>query len=242
MRSRSARIYAAIFVLSTLAFAACAVAALAWEEGGERDVHFVHWVHRTVPKGLVDLMRVATYLGSGSVLAPLAAAAALFLVRRGRPATAAFVVTALVASEAIDQALKAVFRRARPELENPFERLTTYSFPSGHAFAATATYGALAFVLASGRSWQQSALVATSAAILVVVVAASRVILGVHYLLDVLAGIAGGVGVLSALLIAFGGRVSRLGRNEQPERAGLDERDSARATPSASGRRSGRRR
>jgi undecaprenyl-diphosphatase len=222
MRSRRERIYAANLALSVVAFASFAVAALTWEEGAEHDVRFVRWVHGSVPNGLVHLMRILTYLGSGLVLAPLAVAAALILVRRGLPATAAFVATALVASEALDQALKAVFRRARPELENPFVRLTTYSFPSGHAFAATATYGALAVVLASGGPRGRRALLAAGAAVVVAVVAASRVILGVHYLLDVLAGVAGGVAVLSALLLVFGGRVSSRRRHEQPERPGLD--------------------
>ena len=221
MRSRTERIYAATLALSTVAFTAFAAAALAWEDGAELDVRFVRWVHRTAPHGLVELMRVLTYLGSGIVLPLLAAAAALVLVRRGLTASAAFVVISLLASEALDQAFKAAFRRARPDLENPFVRLTTYSFPSGHAFAATATYGALALVLASRAPQRRRAWILTVAAILVAIVAASRVILGVHYLFDVLAGIAGGVAVLSALLLAFRGRALGSRRDQQPQRAGL---------------------
>ena len=221
MRARSERTYAASLAFSTVAFAAFAAAALAWEDGAELDVRFVRWVHRSVPHGLVELMRVLTYLGSGIVLAPLAVAAALVLVRRGLPVSAAFVVIALLASEALDQAFKTAFRRARPELDNPFVRLTTYAFPSGHAFAATATYGALALVLASRSPPRRRAWLAAVAATLVAIVAASRVILGVHYLFDVLAGVAGGIAVLSALLLAFRGRALRSGRDEQPQRAGL---------------------
>lgn len=221
MRSRAEPIYAASLALSTVTFAAFAAAALAWEDGAELDVRFVRWVHRTVPHGLVELMRALTYLGSGVVLGPLAVAAALILVRRARPAAGAFVVMALLASEAIDQAFKAAFRRARPELDDPFVRLTTYSFPSGHAFAATATYGALALVLASGAPPRRRAWLAAVATTVVAIVATSRVVLGVHYLLDVLAGVAGGIAVLSALLLAFRGRAFRGRRNEQPQRTGL---------------------
>lgn len=222
MRVRSERIYAATLALSTVAFTAFAAAALAWEDGAELDVRFVRWVHRNAPHGLVDLMRVLTYLGSGIVLPLLALAVGLVLVRRGLNASAAFVVIALLASEALDQAFKAAFRRARPDLENPFVRLTTYSFPSGHAFAATATYGALGLVLASGAPPGRRAWIFAVAATLVAIVAASRVILGVHYLFDVLAGIAGGIAVLSALLLAFRGRALRGGRDQQPERARVD--------------------
>jgi membrane-associated phospholipid phosphatase len=221
VRARSERIYAATLALSTVAFAAFAAAALAWEDGAELDVRFVRWVHRNSPNALVDLMRVLTYLGSGIVLPILAVAVALIFVRRGLPAAAAFVVIALLASEALDQAFKAAFRRARPELENPFVRLTTYSFPSGHAFAATATYGAMALVFASRAPPQRRAWIFAVAGTLVVIVAASRVILGVHYLFDVLAGIAGGIAVLSALLLAFRGRALGGRRDQQPQRAGL---------------------
>jgi undecaprenyl-diphosphatase len=219
---RDTRIYAGILALSTAAFAALAVAALAWGEGAEGDVRFVRWVHRTAPESLVDAMKVLTYLGSVLVLAPLVLVAAVLLARRRLLWSAVLVVTAFVASEALDQGLKAAFRRARPQLDNPFERLTTYSFPSGHAFAATATYGALALVVAAATSRVRGAFVLAAAAVMVVVVAASRVILGVHYLLDVLAGIAGGLGLLCALLLVFGGRVAGGRRDEQAEPARLD--------------------
>jgi undecaprenyl-diphosphatase len=217
VRARKEQLYAVNLALSAAVFAVFAAAALAWEDGAEADVRFVRWVHGNTPNALVDLMRVLTYLGSSIVLGSLALAAAVVLVRSGTSRTAAFVLTAFVASEVVDQVLKAAFRRARPELENPFLRLATYSFPSGHAFAATATYGALAVVLATGASRTGRAWIAASAAVLVAIVAASRVILGVHYLLDVLAGIAGGIGLLSGLLLVFPGRLSGFGRQEQPE-------------------------
>ena len=222
MLPQSPRTYAASFALASTVFAACTVAALAWGEGAELDVRFVRWVHRNAPAALVDVMRGLTYLGSAGALGLLALAAALLLAWRGAPRAAAFVLTAFVASEALDQLLKHLFRRARPSLEDPFLRLATFSFPSGHAFASTATYGALALVVASRVPRIRGWLVAAGTAALVAIVAASRVVLGVHYLLDVLAGIAAGIALLSALLLALGGRVVELRREEQPERARLD--------------------
>jgi membrane-associated phospholipid phosphatase len=219
--TRREQLYAASLALSAAAFAAFAASALAWEDGAEADVRFVRWVHRSAPHALVDLMRALTYLGSGIVLGVLALAVAVVLVRRGVARTAVFVMSAFVASEVVDQALKAAFRRARPGLEDPFVRLTTYSFPSGHAFAATATYGALAFVLAARSSRTRRRWIAAGAALLVAIVAASRVILGVHFLLDVLAGIAAGIGLLSGLLLVFRGRLPGAGRQEQPEGSGV---------------------
>ena len=215
------RLYTASLILSSAVFALFAAAAVAWEEGAELDVRFVRWVHHNAPAALVDAMRVLTYLGSAAVLAVLAVAAAVVLVRRGLRRAAVFVLVAFVASEALDQLLKVLFRRARPSLEDPFVRLATYSFPSGHAFASTATYGALAFVLVSAVPRARPALVAAATAVLVTIVAASRVVLGVHYLLDVVAGIAAGIALLSALLLAFRGRIDAR-REAQSERTRLD--------------------
>lgn len=70
-----------------------------------------------------------------------------------------------------------------------------YGFPSGHSTAAAVVYGgiALEFDRVTER-WQAGALAA-----LAVAVACSRVVLGVHFLSDILAGLALG----TALLFAF---------------------------------------
>ena len=122
---------------------------LFWASADRLDVRAVDWVRRTAPDLLVDVMEVVTYAGSAVVLGPLALLAALLLVRRGRPGAAIFVLAAFAGSVIVSQSLKALFQRGRPELEDPFVQLTTYAFPSGHSFSATATYGALALVLAS---------------------------------------------------------------------------------------------
>jgi membrane-associated phospholipid phosphatase len=75
-----------------------------------------------------------------------------------------------------------------------------FTFPSGHATGATAVYGGLGLLLTVGRRrWRY--LLAGS---LCVLVSFSRVMLQVHYLRDILAGMA-----LGALLIALGTRLGR---------------------------------
>jgi undecaprenyl-diphosphatase len=204
-----------------------AVAILTWRAADRIDVRFVTWVHRTAPEALVDAMRVLTHAGSAPVLGAVALAAALYLMQRGRPSAAAYVVAAFVAGQLVTQGLKAVFRRTRPALDDPYIELATYAFPSGHALGATATYGAILVVL-----WPQlgraRAVVTVGIGSLVLVVAASRVTLGAHYLLDVVAGMLGGVAVLAGLLLVFDaaprGRrsFSFRTRHEQTESVGLD--------------------
>jgi membrane-associated phospholipid phosphatase len=65
-----------------------------------------------------------------------------------------------------------------------------FSLPSGHATGSAAVYGGAALLLRYGRDRTRYLL----AAVVVAVVAASRVVIGVHYLGDVLVGVVAGVG------------------------------------------------
>jgi undecaprenyl-diphosphatase len=225
-RTPAARAPAAAFALAVALFATLTLAVLVSNQADRLDVRFVSWVHESSPDALVDAMRVLTYLGSVVVLGPVALVAGIVLARRGYWRAAAFVFAAFLSGQLVSQALKYAVERSRPELEEPFVLLSTYAFPSGHAFGATTTWGALAVVawsLAADRG--RRALAVAGAALLVAVVAASRVVLGAHYTLDVLAGIAGGIAVLAALLLLLGpvtARVVRLRGNQQPQGPGLD--------------------
>jgi membrane-associated phospholipid phosphatase len=226
------RLYLYICAAATVVFVALAGAVLLLGSVDRLDVRFVNWVHDEEPGWLVDSMRIVTQLGSAAVLGPLAVGTAVVLFLRDRRAGAVFLLAAFAGSQLLDQSLKFVFRRARPAFDDPYVQLTTYAFPSGHAFGATATYGALALLVASAaHTHRQRALAVGGAAVLIVLVGVSRVALGVHYLLDVVAGIVAGIALLSALLFALA-RARRpdlrlvlfarpTGRDEQPKRPGL---------------------
>lgn len=71
-----------------------------------------------------------------------------------------------------------------------------YSFPSGHALAATLVWGGLAWGIRVGRFTTRAAV----AAVIVVLVSATRVLLGVHYPVDVVVGAAIALGYLVAVV------------------------------------------
>ncbi|WP_424019089.1 phosphatase PAP2 family protein [Halorientalis pallida] len=84
-----------------------------------------------------------------------------------------------------------------PILAAVFENITTASssgFPSGHALGSTMVWGGLALVLDGVRDRVRIGL----AAVVVTVVATSRLVLGVHYLVDVIAGVGLGLAILAA--------------------------------------------
>lgn len=84
-----------------------------------------------------------------------------------------------------------------------------FAFPSGHAIAATTVYGGLATFLDVWTKRIRRLVAGT----LIVTISGTRVILGVHYLGDVLVGIA--VGLATLWLLA---RIARSGFEPRPDR------------------------
>ncbi len=113
-------------------------------------------------------------------------------------------VIAWAGEELLNQLLKQIFARPRPELPNPLLNAANYSFPSGHAMSSAVMYGLLAFFILLGirnRAGRIALIVATVA--LVLLIGASRIYLGVHYFSDVVAGYAVGSVWLSMCITAM---------------------------------------
>jgi undecaprenyl-diphosphatase len=130
---------------------------------------------------------------------------------RRRRASIWFFLTLVVGGQfLVANITKSIVKRARPN----FDHLTGFSgasFPSGHAVAAAACFAAFALVIGRHRSLQFRAVLAGLAVGLATGIAFSRVMLGVHWLTDVVAGLALGWGWFALCSIAFGGRELRFG-------------------------------
>ncbi|NLI21773.1 MAG: phosphatase PAP2 family protein [Clostridiales bacterium] len=120
----------------------------------------------------------------------------------------------LMVSVWLNYALKSVFLRERPPEVFRAVREAGYSFPSGHAMAAGAFYGFLIVIVARSdlKKCVKRALITLLSAV-IALICFSRVYLGVHYLSDVVAGLA----VSIAYLIAFAWLVGLYLRAEQWE-------------------------
>jgi undecaprenyl-diphosphatase len=167
-----------------------------------------------------DVLRLVTDLGGAVAIVVLGIVIGALEYRRiPSRALVPFLVLVLAGQSALANGVKALVERARPDIE-PLASFASTSFPSGHATAGAACYAAFALVLSRQRPRiVQTGIVAAAAAV-AGAVAASRVLLGVHWLTDVVAGLALGWGWFAACSIAFGGRLLRFGAPvEAAERA-----------------------
>lgn len=137
-------------------------------------------------------MSAATHLGGGEVLAPLGLLAVIWFLWKGYRMEALLIAVTLLVGDLLNDWLKEWVARPRPSLGWGISEVPdSYSFPSGHAMAGMAFYGMLAYVVQTVYGHTPWVKVVAPVTILVVtLIAASRVYLGVHYLSDVLAGLA----------------------------------------------------
>lgn len=163
------------------------------------DSRAAEWFHtHATPAGL-RVFDVITQLGS-PVVDVLIAVVAVVLWRRKETLLLWTWLAANLGGKVIEYVLKTTVHRTRPQFGTLYLlQKHSYSFPSGHAMGASVCYLMLAYLIASREStkrWVAAALFAGAAA-LILLVAYSRLYLGVHYPSDVLGGMAAGVGWLA---------------------------------------------
>jgi undecaprenyl-diphosphatase len=146
--------------------------------------------HQAASPPLTASMDLATRLGSASLLTLLFLACFLCLYLGGLRRNAWTLAIAMAGAVVVENALKFLVHRARPEPFFGIAAPETYSFPSGHTLFSTCFYGVIAWSIADHFSGNLSrAAIWVSAAVIIVIVGYSRVYLGVHYPTDVLGGL-----------------------------------------------------
>lgn len=149
---------------------------------------------------------VLTRLGDPLLMTSAALLAALVLLRRGDRRLALLVLVVRAVSAVLSNGGKALVDRPRPAFAEPVAMAQGASFPSGHALGSAAVWSVLAVVLLlhvpAGRT-----LWLTLGVGVPVLVAATRVLIGVHYLSDVVAGLLLGSGTTAVAGLLFIRRV-----------------------------------
>lgn len=143
---------------------------------------------------------VVTFTGSAPFVYPMACVvAAVVWLRRRREAALAFVV-AFLGGALVCGVVKTAIDRPRPD---PTAMLgapaTGMSFPSGHTTMGTLLFVGAAVVLTVGSSRGRRIVAVAAAAVWAAMIAWSRLLLGYHWLTDVL----GGALLASSLLLSL---------------------------------------
>ncbi len=175
------------------------------------DSGIASWAHRHASTLSTNGLRAVTQLGATVTVVALGTVLVIVETIRQRSRwIAAFVLLVLAGENLLSTTIKELVDRARPTLD-PIAQTLGPSFPSGHTTAAAAFYAAAALVLSRGRRPAARAVLAGLAVGIAVGVAASRVLLDVHWVTDVVGGLALGWAWFAACAIAFGGRLLRYG-------------------------------
>lgn len=152
----------------------------------------IEFLRDLLPDVALYALALLTWLGSVAVLVPLTVVVYWFESREA----GAFALAAVLGGISVTVALKAGFGLSRPPDSLWLIAASGFGFPSGHAIDSTVGWGALAAGIDRGTKRHRFAV----AAAVVAVVALSRVAVGVHFVVDVLAGIVVGACYLGLIL------------------------------------------
>jgi membrane-associated phospholipid phosphatase len=198
--------------LATVLGALVVVALLGWAVAAEwapllqldRTVSTALYAGDDRPRLVEVALQVATAPGLSVVRGVVLLPVLVWLVLRRAWWTAAWVLVAAATISPLTSLLKELVGRARPQFAEGGARYETLSFPSGHSsgIACLATIGlVLAWPLlapAARRAWLAAGVA------LVLLVGLTRMLLGVHFLSDVVGGWSLGLGWTLVVALAFG--------------------------------------
>lgn len=210
-----------LMVITVAIFGNLASEVMGREEITVLDLNIANWFNANHFEPLTSIMMAITIAHMGGGVALMASAFLYFLWKRGQVYWMWALLLGVPGGMLLNVLLKYTFQRGRPVFEEPLVTLTTYSFPSGHAAAATLFYGLVAsYVMIARKGWSVRLGTAAACTVMVLLVAFSRVYLGAHYLSDVLAGMAGSAAWLTICITA----ISTLRRRREAKSLSNDSR------------------
>ncbi|WP_136646508.1 bifunctional DedA family/phosphatase PAP2 family protein [Tabrizicola sp. YIM 78059] len=154
---------------------------------------------RTAPGN--EAMTLVTNLGDAPVIITATVAAVLWLIIRRRWHLATGVALTMGLSTAFATAMKLTFAIPRPTAL--YDGAQVFGFPSGHATGAATLFGLLIWFAWRGLPQRWGGRLAGLLAVLVALIAASRIYLAAHWPSDVAGGLLLGAGLTLVFALAF---------------------------------------
>jgi undecaprenyl-diphosphatase len=167
------------------------------KHGTALDRAVLGWMVEHRHGGLTTAATLITNAGSPVAMVLLAALAALILWWRRSWRTGIVVVVTLACATGVSTLTKALVGAQRPPRVTQLLLEVDHSYPSGHVTGTLALAGIIAVVIGRGRSLAIRTALAVGVVAVTLLVALTRLYLGVHWLSDVVGGcLLGGAAVL----------------------------------------------
>jgi undecaprenyl-diphosphatase len=168
------------------------------------DAALHQWAASRRAPGFTRLFGLATALGSPVILSIITVSLAMLLLTRGHWRWSLFLVLTGAIGGLLNLQLKAYFARSRPELAEALTSASGFAFPSGHAMGSTIVFGSFCYIaLRTIGRWRWRGAVFALCSTVILLISASRVYLGVHWISDVGAGIAAGTLWVISATVAY---------------------------------------
>ena len=196
---------AGTFVASTTFALLLLLVRSGWPPLGALDTSTAQTFHRLDASHpwLVKSAEVLSRVFDPNVFRALLALIALVYLLRGERRHAVWLLATVFGGAALGLTLKVVTGRARPVLPDPVSTAPGQSFPSGHALGATVGCCLLLLLTLRFLSRRGRIVAIIAATLIVVAVALARVVLGVHFVSDVVAGVMLGIAWVAVTTWAY---------------------------------------
>jgi membrane-associated phospholipid phosphatase len=165
------------------------------------DEHAAAWVHGHAHGWMLRMLSVVSQLHGTTGILSGSLVLAVMLARMQHRDYWPCLLAAVPGGLLLNIAVKLAVQRARPDWDYAAVALTSFSFPSGHTLGATVLYGFVVVLLWTTSKGGVRCALLVAAIAMVLLVAASRIALGVHYLSDCVAAVIEG-GVWLAICMA----------------------------------------
>src|SRR5262245_27006685 len=200
--------FAAVYAVLTVIFVAIGAAIVhVLGDGplGELDLNVANWFADQRSHTVNHLAQIGAGLADAYTLVPaFTVASVVFVVLFKRWNETVFMLTAILLEKAVFVTTTYIVSRDRPPVGQLDGAPPTSSYPSGHVAAAVVFYSVCAVIICwHSRHTVVRALAWTIAVIVPILVAISRMVLGMHFLSDVVVGaVLGGVSILLGAKLA----------------------------------------
>ncbi|PIC77407.1 phosphatase PAP2 family protein [Sporosarcina sp. P19] len=153
------------------------------------DEPIIDFVQSAESPGLTSIMKLFTTIGSTTSVVLLAILTLGVLLWKKHRAQAVLFAIVLAGTGILNQVLKFIFKRERPDFNRLID-IGGYSFPSGHTMMAFSLYTILAYILwRNVKNTGGQVVIIILAAMMIVMIAVSRIYLGVHFPSDIVGGV-----------------------------------------------------